>query len=100
MGVRQQRTKRIGDVLLNYMSEALSKQSSTLGDDPWALEWLLRGVKHFVMTLHLRREIDDNLRQLKRLFEQLGWPLVDPDPDSSREAEVAGGLDGQGASST
>jgi hypothetical protein len=47
MGVKQQRTKRLGDVLLRHMAEALSKQSATLGDDPWALEWLLRGVKHF-----------------------------------------------------
>jgi hypothetical protein len=96
MGVKQQRTKRLGDVLLRHMAEALSKQSATLGDDPWALEWLLRGVKHFVMTLHLRKEIDENERELVRSLEQLGWSLMDPDLDSSREAEVAGGLDGQG----
>jgi hypothetical protein len=96
-GVKRQRTKRLGDVLLRYMAEALSKQSATLVDDPWALEWLLRGVKQFVMTLHLRKEIDENERELERSIEQLGWSLMDPDPDSSRDAKVAVTLDEGGA---
>lgn len=98
MGVKLQRTKRLNEALLRYMTENLSKQSATLEDDPWSIEWFFQAVKHFVMTLYLRKEIGENERELLGSFERLGWPLVDP--DSSRDAEAAARLDEDGAGGT